>query len=100
MGPGCRVYHDASTVTSGLMNPVDEFTFMIGLAKFDLQTVRGSSAFTQIGDISQCFVAVSGRLTSAQHVQVRAIEHQDYMSHCNDLHCFFHASAEAAKQAS
>lgn len=59
------------------MDPVDQFTFVVGLAELDFQAVGVGSVGTSLSQVSEGFVAVLGRLAGAQHVQVGAVEHEN-----------------------
>ncbi|MNP56378.1 hypothetical protein D3C76_1511000 [compost metagenome] len=63
------------------MDPVDQFALMVGLTELDFQAVGMGGIGTALGQVGEGFVAVLGRLTGAQHVQVRAVEHEN-----NGLH--------------
>lgn len=76
VGPGGRVDHDTGAAGAGAVDPVEQFAFVVGLAKFDFQPELFGTAATQRGDISQGFMAVGGELAGTEQVEVGAVEHQ------------------------
>ncbi|MNL39310.1 hypothetical protein D3C87_1615810 [compost metagenome] len=81
VGPGGRVDHDPGATTACGVNPVEQFAFMVGLAKFHCQAELFSGAAAQGGNVSEGFVAVGRRFTGAEQVQIRAVEYQNDRGH-------------------
>jgi hypothetical protein len=47
------------------VDPVDQFTFVVGLAEFDFQAMAMGSVGTALGQVSQGFVAILSRLAGS-----------------------------------
>lgn len=81
VGPGARVDHHCRATAARLVNPVDGNAFVVGLAKFDFKPERGSAALAQGVDVREGFVAIGSRFAGAEHVEVRAVKHQNGTTH-------------------
>lgn len=62
----------------GLLNPIDQFTFIVGLPEFDLGSEFPGALSDQGLDFGEGLSSVFVRLTSAQKVEVWAVEEEDF----------------------
>ncbi|MCY1181937.1 hypothetical protein D9M73_224720 [compost metagenome] len=83
VGPRGRIDDDPGAATAGGVNPVEQFAFMVGLAKLNCQAELFGGTCAQGRDVCQGFVTVSRRFTGTEQVQVRAVEHQNDRGHQN-----------------
>src|SRR5699024_12664667 len=77
-----RVQHTSSTLTcghlvSGCLDPVHKLTLAIRLPEIQRKPTLLSHGGTAILDIREGFVAVDGRITHAQQVEVWSVQHID-----------------------
>ncbi|MNE77446.1 hypothetical protein D3C80_1737630 [compost metagenome] len=63
--PGCRIDHQRMGLAARLLDPVNHFTFMVGLAKLQPALQLGGGAATQLFDGRQRICAVGLRLAGA-----------------------------------
>ena len=77
-----RIDDDASGfLGAGLVNEVDQFAFAIGLPAIGRQAEMRGGGVTELLDIGQCVMAVGLRLTRAEQIKVRPVEHIDRLCH-------------------
>ncbi|MNO61477.1 hypothetical protein D3C76_521280 [compost metagenome] len=86
VGPGAGVDQDTGAAATGGVDPVDQFAFVVGLAKFDIQAQVVGAVGAALGEVGEGFATILGRLAGAQHVQVRAVQHKNKGLH--DRHRF------------
>jgi hypothetical protein len=77
VGQGARVYDQAVHPGSGVVEAIDQRTFVVGLECFDLQSELGSPVSDMILELSQRGGSVDLRLADAKQVQVGAVENED-----------------------
>jgi hypothetical protein len=66
MGQRAGVEHDAVRRFPGLLDPVDQLAFVIGLTEFDLQIEGGAADQAPRFDIGQGVTAVNRRIAHPQ----------------------------------
>ena len=77
MGIGTGIDHDAvGTVTVGLLDAVDQAALMVGLVELHLHTIAVAKRADLLAQGIIGTGAVQGRLTDAQHIQIRSVDHQ------------------------
>src|SRR5699024_4141953 len=59
--------------TSGFMDPIDEFTFVIRLSKDHFDSKLCAHLLATLLNISQCLAAISIRITYTQQAEVRTV---------------------------
>ena len=77
----CRIDNDASSYSDGLLDPVDELTFVVGLAEADFETHAFRPLLTGCLDLAERRRAIDLRLTRAEKVQVGAVQNIDGLGH-------------------
>src|SRR5690625_4401985 len=60
---------------TGLVEPVNQFAFMVGLSKNQVESEALGKLLAGSFDIRQCLRTIGGRVTDAQQVQVWTIEY-------------------------
>src|SRR5262249_6589804 len=64
-----------------LVDPVDQLTFVVGLAEFHIELVASGGIARECLDVLQCCAAIGLRLARAEQIEVRAVEHKDDFRH-------------------
>ena len=65
------------TETSGLVNAVDDVTFVVRLEGFEGEAVAASERLCRALDIGESFAAVNCWLAGAEQVEVRSVDDED-----------------------
>ena len=78
---GARVDDDGVETAQRLLDPGDQFAFDIGLLAGDLETERLAFGNRHLLDVGKRLRAVGLGLAGPEHVEVRAVENKDAVSH-------------------
>jgi hypothetical protein len=70
---GGWVHHDGVKFFTCLLDPCDQFAFIIGLFAGYVQTQIGTNVHAVLFNIGKCFVPINFGLTFAQHVDVGTV---------------------------
>lgn len=65
------------TETGGLVNAVDDVTFVVRLKGFEGETVAASERLCRALDIGESFAAVNCWLAGAEQVEIRSVDDKD-----------------------
>jgi hypothetical protein len=71
---GTRIDQNSLAFFSGILNPVNQLTFVIALQKLNFQPVLRPKIAARLFDLSQRRLPVNLGLTSAKHIQIRTIQ--------------------------
>src|SRR5688572_21083202 len=74
MGEPARIDHDPLRRTAGLLHPIDQLAFVIGLPEIDRKTKAGGSFPAIRIDLGKRTAAIDGRLARTEEIEVRAVE--------------------------
>jgi len=76
MAVGRGINDDAVLNLPRLLDPANDLTFQVALAKVDRQAQIGSPVGTRRFQVGQRVGAVDGRFPKSQHVEIRAVDDQ------------------------
>ena len=79
MGVGARINQNPLTLLPGILNPVNELTFVIALQKLDRQPLVRPKIPTRLLDLSQRRFPVNLGFSATQQIQIRTVQ---------DVNCF------------
>src|SRR5262245_15691473 len=77
VGQSPRIKDDPICRFACLRDPVDGLSFVMALAKIDLQVERGSSRQTALLYVGQGVMAIDRRFADPKQVQVRTVQNKD-----------------------
>src|ERR1700752_3909397 len=86
---GARIDQNSLAFFPGILNPVNQLTFVIALQKLDFQAMLRPEIAARLFDLGQRRLPVNLRLTSTKQIQIRTI--QDV----NCLHAYWLTSLTA-----
>src|SRR5450432_1318686 len=68
---------DSDRMLASLMNPIDQLSFVIGLAKNEVQSESRTSGGTTLLDLGEGGAAVKVRFARSQQIEVGTVENVD-----------------------
>src|SRR5215469_6193402 len=71
---GARINQNSLAVFPGILNPVNQLTFMVALQKLDFQSMLRTKIAAGLFDLSQRRFPVNLWLTSTKQIQIRTIQ--------------------------
>lgn len=74
MGERRRIQDDAACRFARLLNPVDQFPFVIGLPENGLESMAFGPRRHHLADLAKCRAAINFRLALPQEVEGRPVE--------------------------
>src|ERR1700678_4571206 len=84
MSVGARINQNPLTLFPGILNPVNQLTFVIALQKLDLQPLFRPKISARLLNLSQRRFSVNLGFTATQQIQIRTIQDIDSL-HANWL---------------
>src|SRR5579871_6093401 len=76
MAVAAWIDHDARSVAARILNPDDQFAFVIALAELDRQAQLAAMASARLFDIGERIGPVDFGFARAEQIEVRTVEHQ------------------------
>ena len=66
---------------AGLLNPIDDFAFVVRLVKLEVEAVPGGGGAAQFFHVAEGRVAVDFRLARAEQIEIGSVEDVDRLRH-------------------